>query len=121
MRRAVTPAGSRTTRPGMRLSVATQFILESLLADPHRERPGRELGRAAGLRTGAIRPVLARLEAVGWVQSRWEDPGPVGEGRPARRCYRLSAAGAAAAREALAASGHPVRTTPWGTPLAGPT
>lgn len=109
------------TTGGMRLSVATQFVLESLLADPYRERPSRELGRVAGLRTGAIRPVLARLEAVGWVQSRWEDPGPATDGRPARRCYRLSVAGAAAARAALAASGHPVRTTPWGTPLTGPT
>ena len=41
---------SQATGPGMHLSVATQFVLESLLADPHRELPGREL-----IRSGAFR------------------------------------------------------------------
>jgi PadR family transcriptional regulator PadR len=46
---------------------------------------------------------MARLEAVGWVESRWEDPDlGVREGRPRRRYYQLTQDGAEQARLTLA-------------------
>ncbi len=51
--------------------------------------------------TGTIYPILARLEAAGWVVSDWEAIDPAEEGRPRRRLYYLTGAGALQARVAL--------------------
>ena len=61
-----------------------------------------EVGEEAGLPSGTVHPILARLEGLRWVQSRWEDIDPKVAGRPARRYCRLTATGAQAARTALA-------------------
>ena len=90
-----------------RMTIPTQLVLEALLSDPDRELYGVELGELAGLRSGTIHPILARLEGVGWLQSRWEDIDPRSEGRPARRYYRLTAEGARAAQAALARALRP--------------
>src|SRR3954454_11994533 len=90
-----------------RMTIPIQLVLQALLADPDRELYGVEMGELAGLRTGTIHPILARLEGLGWLQSRWEDIGPPTEGRPARRYYRLTAEGARAAQSALARAFRP--------------
>ena len=82
-------------------------MLQALLADPERELYGVELGEQAGLRSGTVHPILARLEGIGWLASRWEDIDPRVEGRPARRYYRLTAEGATAAQAALASAYRP--------------
>lgn len=84
-----------------RMTIPTQLVLRALLAEPARELYGLQIGEAAGLPSGTIHPMLARLEGIGWVSSRWEDVDPSAEGRPARRYYRLTATGAHHAREAL--------------------
>ena len=86
----------------LRMTLPTQFVLRALLADPQAELYGVEIGEAAGLPSGTVHPILARLEGLRWVQSRWEDIDPKVEGRPARRYFRLTAAGAQQARTALA-------------------
>ena len=49
---------------------------------------------------GTLYRALGRLEAMGLLQSRWEEPQiPARESRPARRLYALTAAGEAAAHE----------------------
>lgn len=101
------------------MSVRTQLVLETLLEDPTRERYSREIGRAAGLPPGAVYPVLAKMEAVGWLRSRWEDLGPDDGGRSARRYYRMDAMGAVEARRALAAAGRSSGRVAWGTSSAG--
>src|SRR3989442_13212971 len=54
---------------------------------------------------GTLYRALGRLEAMGLLQSRWEDPHvPARENRPGRRLYRLTAAGEAAAIDARAAA-----------------
>src|SRR5438132_14424097 len=54
---------------------------------------------------GTLYRALGRLESMGLLQSRWEDPAiPARENRPGRRLYRLTAAGDAAAIDAGAAS-----------------
>ena len=54
---------------------------------------GLRLSKDAGIASGTVYPMLARLESSGWLESRWEDPGPESEGRPRRRLYRLTGLG----------------------------
>jgi DNA-binding PadR family transcriptional regulator len=85
-----------------RMTIATQLVLRALLADPTEEVYGSEIASAAGLMSGTVHPILARLEAAGWVESRWEDVDPQVAGRPARRYYRLTGEGLQNARAELA-------------------
>lgn len=89
------------------MTIPTQLVLEAMLADPQQELYGVEIGEKAELRSGTVHPILARLEGVGWLESRWEDIDPRAEGRPPRRYYRLTAEGARAAQAALARAHRP--------------
>ena len=71
-------------------------------ADQAQEMYGLQICTAAGLPSGTIHPILARLQGLGWLESRWEDAVPQEEGRPRRRYYRLTEDGAERARIALA-------------------
>lgn len=84
------------------MTIPTQLVLRALLADPTAELYGTEIADAAGLRSGTVHPILARLESAGWVESRWEDVDPTSAGRPARRYYHLTGAGADDAQTQLA-------------------
>jgi PadR family transcriptional regulator, regulatory protein PadR len=106
--------GNSTSSP--RMTLATRQVLNALLDDPGHGVYGIQIGEAAGLPSGTIHPILARLESHGWVESTWEDIDPRREGRPARRYYRLTAAGATRARHALA---RVERQSPRHRPLAG--
>lgn len=90
-----------------RMTLATRSVLAVLLSDLHAEWYGSHIGRLAGLPSGTVHPILARLEGVGWLESRWEDIDPSREGRPARRYYQLTASGAAQARQAVQAARRP--------------
>ena len=85
----------------VRMTIPTQLVLQTLLAEPDEERYGLEITEATGLRSGTVHPILARLESIGWVASRWEDVDPRREGRPARRYYRLTAVGLPRASHAV--------------------
>ena len=78
------------TASGPRMTIPTQLVLQAFLADP-----------TAGLPSGTVHPILARLEACGWLTSAWEDVDPRAEGRPARRYYLLTGLGSTSARHAL--------------------
>ena len=85
------------------MTLQTQLVLGAMLAEPAAERYGLQLCAETGLPSGTIYPIVARLEQLGWVDSRWEDPGEhIAEGRPRRRYYRLTEDGAALASAALA-------------------
>ena len=71
------------------MTLPTQLVLRSLMEDPTRELYGLEICAAAGLPSGTIHPILARLEKAGWLRSRWEEVDPTEEGRPRRRYYSL--------------------------------
>ena len=94
---------------GPRMTIPTQLVLQVLLEDPKVEQYGGAIGAAAGLPSGTVHPILARLEGLGWVDSRWEDVDPRQAGRPARRYYRLTAAGANQAPAALLRAQRPRR------------
>jgi len=89
------------------MTMPTQLVLRALLEDPTAEMYGLEIGGAAGLASGTVHPILARLEGVGWVESRWEDVEPSEVGRSARRYYRLTTDGIELARDGLARAYRP--------------
>jgi PadR family transcriptional regulator PadR len=85
-----------------KMTIPTQLVLEVLLTEPDHQRYGAEIGASAGLPSGTVHPILARLEGLGWLESEWENVDPAAVGRPARRYYRLTAFGVTSARAALA-------------------
>ncbi len=101
---------------GPRMTTPMQLVLFELLVDPSRELYGLEIGRAAGLASGTVHPILARLEAIGWVESRWEEVDPRDASRPARRYYRLTPSGSQAAPPALARASR-ATLRPWAAPV----
>ena len=86
----------------MRQTLNLARVLRELLDAPGEPRYGYDLARQANVSAGSLYPILSRLEGVGWLDSRWEEADPEREGRPRRRYYRLTAAGAAGAAEVLA-------------------
>lgn len=90
------------------MTLPTQLVLGVLLDDPAAARYGLEICQAAGLPSGTVHPILARLEQCGWVGSQWEDIDPSEHGRPRRRYYRLDPDSIAAVRSALARARTPV-------------
>ena len=91
-----------TERQGLpRLTAATVAVLRVLIADPTREAYGLQVCAAAGLPTGTVHPILARLERMEWLTSDWEEIDARVEGRPRRRYYRLSEHGAMRAKAAV--------------------
>ena len=90
-----------------RMTLPTQLVLRALLDDAEAERYGAELGAMSGLASGTIHPILARLEGVGWLESRWEDVDPSAAGRPPRRYYRLTGVGISHAQAAIARAHRP--------------
>ena len=84
------------------MTTAVARVLAVLLRDPAAEHYGLELMRATGQPSGTLYPILVRLEAAGWVDTRWEEVDAAEAGRPPRRYYRLTADGVTAGRQALA-------------------
>ena len=91
----------------LRMTIATQRVLRAMLEDANAERYGIEIADLAELATGTVHPILARLEGVGWLTSRWEEVDPRTEGRAARRYYRLTGSGVEQARDSLARAYRP--------------
>jgi PadR family transcriptional regulator, regulatory protein PadR len=89
---------------GLRMTTPRLLALRAFLDDPERERYGLDLAIDAGLEPGTIYPILVAFEGAGWLSSREEDIDVRAAGRPRRRYYRLTAAGATAARDAVTAA-----------------
>jgi PadR family transcriptional regulator PadR len=75
-----------------RMTLATKLVLRVLLDAPG-EMYGREVGVHAGLPSGTVQPILARLEESGWAESRREDADAHTIGRPVRRYWQLTPKG----------------------------
>jgi PadR family transcriptional regulator, regulatory protein PadR len=87
-----------------RMTLQTGAVLKALLVKPRKPRYGLELSKEAGLPSGTIYPILARLEQAGWIDSFWEDIDEAAEGRRRRRYYRLTEKGAVKGRQVLEAT-----------------
>ncbi len=102
-----------------RVTRQTERVLAAFLREPTRRRYGLEIGKAAGLKSGTLYPILARLEAAGWVVSEWEQIDASVEGRRPRRYYRLTGEGKRVARAAVQETAAQLRgllQPDWGTP-----
>jgi DNA-binding PadR family transcriptional regulator len=75
------------------MSAESLRVVAAMLEDPMAEHYGLRLAENAGISSGTVYPILARLEKAGWLESRWEDQGAEDEGRPRRRLYRLTGLG----------------------------
>jgi PadR family transcriptional regulator, regulatory protein PadR len=95
-------------------------VLRAFLDDPAAPRYGYDLMKAAGLPSGTLYPILARLEGQKLVASAWETPQQ--EGQRPRRYYRLTGEGTRVARlelaQASAARRHRLARAP-GRPVPG--
>ncbi len=96
----------------VRLSHQGLRILRTFLAafneDVRAEMAGAELMRVARVSSGTLYPILLRFEKAGLLQSRWEEEMPELLGRPRRRFYRMTQAGAQVAHEALGELSPPI-------------
>ena len=86
----------------MKLTGQLERVFRVFLEDPAAPRYGYDLMRAAGLPSGTLYPMLARLQDQGLVTSHWEPQPDDSGGRPPRKYYRLTAEGARTARLELA-------------------
>lgn len=81
-----------------RSSPQARRLLDALLADASRWRHGYDLSRETGLASGTLYPILARLQARGVLEARWEQR---------RHVYRLTGEGIRAAHAELAEPRRP--------------
>jgi PadR family transcriptional regulator len=82
------------------MTAPLERVFRVFLDDPAALRYGYDLMKAAGLASGTLYPLLARLQTRGLVTSAWETPRQDGE-RP-RRYYQLTGEGIEVARLELA-------------------
>jgi hypothetical protein len=111
--------GPPAARP-VRITLPTAAVLRQMLENPTADHYGFALAQATSFPSGTIYPILARLETAGWLASFWEQGKPAELERPRRRMYRLTGAGAHAAREALTTTQRLLGALPPATqPQAG--
>jgi PadR family transcriptional regulator, regulatory protein PadR len=92
----------------------TLAVLAAALQDPNREVYGLELCNVAGLPSGSLYPVLARLEKDCVFSSRWETDEEASQHRGARRrYYSLTPNGRAHASEAVAEARRELNGQTW--------
>ena len=84
----------RVRRPSKQMLV----LLSELSVSGQQWRHGYDLMKATGLMSGTLYPLLMRMTEQGLVEAQWFEPAQIG--RPARHAYRLTAKGAASARNA---------------------
>lgn len=83
------------------MSAQTLKLLHVLMEHPSGDLAGAEIGRRIGLQSGTLYPILLRLEAAGWLSSRWESEDPALLGRPRRRFYQITGLGQQKAQAAF--------------------
>jgi PadR family transcriptional regulator PadR len=76
-------------------------FLDALADDVRAELAGADIMKAARLSSGTLYPILLRFEKAGLLESRWDSDAPDALGRPRRRFYRMTQAGARVAHDAL--------------------
>lgn len=101
-------------KPGSLLPLETEILDVALAMLGAGEATFHGFGLAHAMRSdgagklighGTLYKALGRLEEMGLLTSRWEEPPPVG--RPRRRLYELTAAGARAAQTPRTATRAP--------------
>lgn len=103
-----------TPDPKDRLGYNAALILSALDAG---SGYGLDVMDRTGLSAGTVYPALRRLEELGRIDGEWEEEQAAhGEGRPARRYYRITPAGQAALQEAKARIAARQQALGWADP-----
>src|SRR5262245_54188233 len=97
----------------VRLSERGLRVLRMLVEQPSKGTSGAEIAKATGVSSGTLYPLLARLEAAGWLKSQWENVEPGAVGRPRRRLYKLTAIGQRRSHDALSGVGVKLGKPAW--------
>jgi PadR family transcriptional regulator PadR len=84
----------------------TSLKVLRVFLDQHRtnvqhQLAGADVMRLAGISSGTMYPLMHRLEQAGLLEAAWEAEAPAKLGRPQRKLYRLTGAGAEFAANAL--------------------
>jgi DNA-binding PadR family transcriptional regulator len=85
----------------VRVTLAVAMVLKVFLDDVDEPRYGYDLMRVTGFASGKLYPILARVQAAGWLRAEYECIDATEVGRPARRWYKLTGDGVIAAQHAL--------------------
>jgi PadR family transcriptional regulator, regulatory protein PadR len=85
----------------MRLTHPALRVVCFLLIELGEQRSGAEISKATKVGAGTLYPLLARLEAAGWLTSEWEEINPKQAGRPRKKLHRLTKIGQNRARAGL--------------------
>jgi hypothetical protein len=93
--------GKRAVKREPRMSGPALKALRQLLVSAPTAVAGADITRATKVAAGTLYPLLARLEAAGWIVGRWEDVDPHEIGRPRKRLYTLTELGFRRARDEL--------------------
>ncbi|WP_084434690.1 PadR family transcriptional regulator [Kibdelosporangium aridum] len=88
------PSSPKVTR-------SMEDVLYVFMDDPARSYYGYKLCESAGVSPGRLYPLLARLEATGWLTSGWESNEADQGIEPRRRYYRITSSGMEGAAKAL--------------------
>jgi len=99
----------------VRLSERGLRVLHFLIQQPTAHRSGADIAKATGVGSGTLYPLLARLEAAGWLSSQWEKVEPSEAGRPRRRLYVLTGVGQRRVRESLSGLQIKAGAVAWAT------
>lgn len=78
----------------IRITGPTLKVIGQILTASDSGISGAEISKATGVPSGTLYPILFRLEKAGWASSEWEECDPSELGRPRKRLYQLTAAGA---------------------------
>jgi DNA-binding PadR family transcriptional regulator len=100
------------------ICVCALELRQQKIVEFHGYEMARRLGDAGDQKLltayGTLYRALSRLEQMGMLESRWEDPAiPARENRPGRRLYTLTAAGEAAVREAARREAEEAAAVGW--------
>lgn len=87
---------------GRNASLSELRVLRALLDRPREPLYGLEIMSRAGVSSGVLYPILARLEERRVVEGEWEDIDESSAGRRRRKFYRLTGEGETAARALIA-------------------
>lgn len=74
----------------MRRTHALVQVALALMENPTGRQWGYDLSRRAGVRSGALYPILHRMLDEGWLTDGWEDVPAGSTKRPPRRYYELT-------------------------------
>lgn len=77
----------------MKLNGRALELLMTMAVRPQQEVSGYEIGKALGISSGTLYPLLLKAENAGLLTARWEEGDPQELKRPRRRYYRISGAG----------------------------